>query len=400
MKILHTADWHLGKRLEHVSRLDEQRAMLDEICQIADDESVDVVLIAGDLFDHANPPIEAIELLYGTLRRLAAGGRRAVIGIAGNHDAPDRIAAPDPLARASGILLTGYPAAAIRPIALDTGLKTLRSGEGWIEIKLPNQDTPLRLLLTPYANSLRLRKALNPEDSSEEVARILTEHWAEAAEACCDEQGVNILMAHLFMMVPGGDRPEESEDERTILTPGGLQEILTDTLPSSIDYVALGHLHRPQSIDTHVVYSGSPLAYSMSEAGQLKSVVILDAEPGNVQMKRVALKAGRPLARMRFDDIDDAVLWLEDNPDALVELTLITPDYLHAEDRQRIFKAHKGIVALIPQITDDSILNLQGNTIDLNMDMESLFKSYFTYRQGQEPNEDLMDLFREVLGNE
>lgn len=400
MKILHTADWHLGKRLEHVSRLEEQREVLDEICAIADEEEVDVVLIAGDLFDNANPPIEAIELFYGTLRRLAAGGRRAVIGIAGNHDAPDRIAAPDPLARASGILLTGYPADTIRDFSLETGLKTLRSGEGWIELQLPRHEAPLRLVLTPYANSLRLRKALNPEDSNEDVARLLETHWAEAAAACCDDQGVNILMAHLLMMTKGQERPEESEDERTILTPGGLQELYASSVPSDIDYVALGHLHRPQSISEGVVYSGSPIAYSMSEAGQQKSVVILDAQPSDIRKRRIALKAGRPLARKRFTDIEEAVQWLEANSEALVELTIVTPEYLHAADRQRLYAAHKGIISLIPQITDASLLEIKGNEIDLSQDMESLFASYFTHRQGQEPNEEIMGLFREMLGED
>lgn len=397
MKILHTADWYLGKRLEHISRLEEQRGVLDEICRIAKDEDVDAVLIAGDLFDNANPPIEALELFYHTLRRLAAGGRRAVIGIAGNHDAPDRIAAPDPLARASGIVLVGYPASELRPLRLDNGMMTTRYGEGWIELKLPRCDTPLRLLLTPYANSLRLRRTLNPEESKTEVARLLATHWAEAAEACCDAQGVNILMTHLLMCAPEQEQPEESDDERSILTPGGLEAICTSALPAGLDYVALGHLHRPQSIAEHIVYSGSPLAYSMSEAGQQKSVVILEGEPGAMKHRRVPLHAGRPLARKRFTAVDDALHWLQENPEALVELVIATSDYLHAKDRRRLYQAHRGIVALVPQITDERLLEIQGRSIDLSQDMESLFKRYFVHRQGQEANDEILAIFREMM---
>src|SRR5690606_20256230 len=109
MKILHTGDWHLGKRLDHFSRLDEQRAVLSEICEIADKEKVDAVIVAGDLFDAFNPPVEAMELLYRTLRKLSHEGRRPVIAIAGNHDSADRIDAPDTLARECGILFIGYP---------------------------------------------------------------------------------------------------------------------------------------------------------------------------------------------------------------------------------------------------------------------------------------------------
>ncbi|MCB0293286.1 MAG: exonuclease subunit SbcD, partial [Calditrichaeota bacterium] len=99
MKILHTADWHLGKRLERFSRLEEQREVLEEICGIAEQEAVDAVIIAGDIYDTFNPASEAVELFYKTVKRLADEGRRAVVAIAGNHDSPDRFAAPEPLAR-------------------------------------------------------------------------------------------------------------------------------------------------------------------------------------------------------------------------------------------------------------------------------------------------------------
>ena len=145
MKILHTADWHLGKRLEQYSRLEEQHEVLNEICEIADREDVDAVLIAGDLFDHPNPPIEAIDLFYQTLKRLSKDGQRPVIGIAGNHDSPDRVQAPDPLARASGIILMGYPKAEIRPFTLSTGLELTRSAPGFVELRIPGQQHSLRL---------------------------------------------------------------------------------------------------------------------------------------------------------------------------------------------------------------------------------------------------------------
>src|ERR1035437_3612263 len=109
MKILHTSDWHLGKRLESFSRFEEQKAVLSEICEIADREQVNAIIISGDLFDTFNPPVEAMDLFYKTLKRLANNGQRAVIALAGNHDSPDRIEAPEPLARECGILLAGYP---------------------------------------------------------------------------------------------------------------------------------------------------------------------------------------------------------------------------------------------------------------------------------------------------
>ena len=119
MKILHTADWHLGKRLDGFSRFDEQVAVLNEIITIANEKNVDLILIAGDLFDAFNPPVEAVELFYKTLKNLSNNGKRPVVAIAGNHDSPDRINAPNPLAKECGIILIGHPNELIKPFALD-----------------------------------------------------------------------------------------------------------------------------------------------------------------------------------------------------------------------------------------------------------------------------------------
>ena len=311
MKLLHTADWHLGKRLDHISRLDEQKAVMEEICEIAEEEKVDAVLIAGDLYDQINPSIEATELLYKTLKRLAANGNRAVIGIAGNHDSPDRIEAPEPLARECGILLTGYPHSQLKTFELESGLKVLRSAPGFIELQLPHCPPPLRLILTPYANEVRLRTWLGFDNPEVGLREVLQSSWQSIADDFCDEKGVNVLMAHLFMIEKGGLRPEEPEDEKPILTIGGAQEVYTENLPSGIQYAALGHLHRHQIVGDSpcpVVYSSSPLAYSMSEAGQQKYVVVVELEPAQKsRIRKIPLTSGKPLARKTFEGIDAAV---------------------------------------------------------------------------------------------
>ncbi len=405
MKILHTADWHLGKRLDHYSRLAEQRLVMAEICEIAEREQVDAVIIAGDLYDHINPSIEAIELLYKTLKRLAADGKRAVIGIAGNHDSPDRIEAPDPLARECGILLTGYPHSQVPQFELDSGLKVLRSAAGFLELQLPQQSTPLRLILTPYANEVRMKTYLGEENAEAALRDVLQKHWQELADQYCDKQGINILLGHMFCMEKGGEREEEGEDEKPILLVGGAQEIYTQNLPQSLHYAALGHLHRAFAVCKQpypVVYAGSPLSYSMSEAGQQKSVVLLEAEAGKVvQYERIPLTQGKALARKSFDKVEEAEKWLSENPDLLVELTLISDDYLTAEDRKRLYSIHSGIISIIPQITNTELLEGKATDIDLSRNMSELFTDYFQSKNaGQSPDEKLMDLFKEVLAED
>ncbi|MBN2262520.1 MAG: exonuclease subunit SbcD, partial [Prolixibacteraceae bacterium] len=118
MKILHTSDWHLGKRLVNFERIEEQQLFLDELIEIANAQQVDAVLVAGDLFDTFNPPTQAVELFYKKLKQLSNNGLRPIIAIAGNHDSPDRIEAPDPLARECGILFAGYPNSKLAPFEL------------------------------------------------------------------------------------------------------------------------------------------------------------------------------------------------------------------------------------------------------------------------------------------
>ncbi|MFZ9661191.1 MAG: metallophosphoesterase family protein, partial [Chitinophagaceae bacterium] len=273
MKILHTADWHLGKRLDIYSRMKEQQEVMEEICSIASNEKVDVVLIAGDLFDTYNPSAEAEDLLYNILVKLSDHGNRAVIAIAGNHDAPDRIDAPNTMAMANGIFLAGYPDHKMREFTNDKGIQILRSDEGFIELKIPSASHPLRLIMTPYANELRMKTYLG--DGVGAINEMLAQKWRSLAEKYCDDKGVNILMAHLFFMKKGSTLEKEDDGERSILHVGGAQPIFSENIPKQMQYVALGHLHRFHAIDNDtcpIVYSSSPLCYSFAEAGQIKKV--------------------------------------------------------------------------------------------------------------------------------
>ena len=194
MKILHTADWHLGKRLNTISRLEEQREVLEEICEIADREAVDAVIIAGDLFDNFNPSSEATELLYSTLHILSDNGKRAIIAIAGNHDSPERVEVPDALARACGIIFVGYPNTEIKTFRTQAGVEITKTDEGFAELKLPNCSFSLRLILTPYANELRLKKDLGSEDSEDALRIHLQNHWQQLADKYFDNQGVTKIL--------------------------------------------------------------------------------------------------------------------------------------------------------------------------------------------------------------
>jgi len=266
MRVIHTSDWHLGRTLESRSRLPEQEQFLEQLCDIVSSESIDMVLVSGDVFDSPNPPAAAEELYYDALERLSAGGFRAVVVIAGNHDSPDRIRAANPLAARHGISLVGYPGEDLGPGGPTGGACRVRTGPGWLEVYCPKCDEVAFLATLAYPSEARLNEVLGESLGDEErqtaysdrVSRLLAEAMAAAGDGT-----VRFALGHLFMA--GG---RESESERQIQL-GGALAVQPQALASGVHYVALGHLHRPQAVGACPVpcrYSGSPLAYSFSEA--------------------------------------------------------------------------------------------------------------------------------------
>lgn len=378
----------------------EQELVLDEICQIGEREDVDAVLIAGDLFDTFHPGNDAAELLYRTVHRLSNGGKRAIIAIAGNHDSPDRVESTDLLARSCGIIFQGYPNCEVPLFRTEGGIEVAQSSPGFLEITLSNCDYPLRLLSTPYANELTIKRHLGT-NKSEALREVLKMHWSALGAKYCDERGVNILVAHLFAVSSGDTIPEEPDDEKPVLHIGGISAIAPDTFPEQMQYVALGHLHRHHTVcqvPCPVVYSGTPLSYSFSEAEQTKYVTLIEVSPGaKAKVTPKALTQGKKLLRKRFSGTEEATTWLKDNPDTLVELTLVSDAYIKAKTKKALYAAHSGIVSIIPEV-----LRPQGDIdakpkINLQESLPSLFSQYFEHKRGQPPNAELVALFREVI---
>lgn len=401
LKILHTADWHLGKKLDSFSRFEEQIEVMDEICSITDIQEVDMVIVAGDLFDTFNPPVDAIDLFYKTLKKLSNNGKRPVIAIAGNHDSPDRIDAPNPLAKECGIIFIGNPDYKLSTFNLEDSFEVTKVDGNFFEIILPKFNFPIRLIATPYANEIRLKTYFGVEDKTDALNQLLQNKWKEYADKYCDERGVNILTSHLYMLKRGGEILEEPEGEKPLKI-GNAEVIYTDCIPNQIQYTALGHLHNYQSVGGHsspVIYSSSPLGYSFAEVGREKKVVIIEAEPNkDVKFTPIGLKSGRELHRKRYEDIQEAVLWLKNNPNTLVELTLVSDKFLSNDELKLIYDSHDGIIHIIPVIKHDDSINQQEIQVNLDQNMEGLFIDYFKSKEkGQVPNEELMTLFYEVL---
>ncbi|CAK6689882.1 exonuclease SbcCD subunit D [Synechococcus sp. CBW1107] len=284
MRLLHTSDWHLGRSFHGASLLQEQAEVLARIVALARDGAVDAVLIAGDLYDRAIPPAEAVLLFNDTLAQLRQSGA-AVVAIAGNHDSHVRVSVYDPLLASFGVTIRGDVRRAHEPV-----LVIPRLGGAPVAIyPLP--------YLEPAVDGPGLAWALEQEAAvvpptrlrHDEVTRLALDRIRRDLQQRPHHRSV--LVAHTF--VAGG---ESSESERE-LTVGNVDRVSVEAF-TGFDYVALGHLHGSQQLDgPRLAYSGTPLPYSFSEQHHTKSVRIVELNAaGQPTVEIVPLQVGRSLA--------------------------------------------------------------------------------------------------------
>lgn len=249
MKFLHTADWHLGRWFHGTSLLDDQHHVLQQLVALAADEQVDAVVVAGDVYDRAVPPAEAVALLGDTLEQLIVKHGIAVILIAGNHDSAERIGFSGRILERQRLFVRG---------GLDHVAPVVLGGSG----------APVAFHPLPYVEPAFARGLAGGEAVSDHASAMA--HLLGRVRASFEPGRRNVLVGHAF--VAGGS---ESESERP-LSVGGSGAVPADTF-AGFDYVALGHLHRPQQADAagRVRYSGSLLKYSFQEAGHDKSVSVV-----------------------------------------------------------------------------------------------------------------------------
>ena len=281
MRFLHTSDWHLGRQFHGASLLEEQAAALDRIVALAEEAEVDAVLIAGDIYDRAIPPAEAVQLFTSTLARLRGSGA-AVVAIAGNHDSHVRVSVYDPLLSALGVTIRGDVNRSREPVLVNPR----RGGSPVAIYPLPYLDPFVDgpLLGGDSADtSLKLRH--------EDVTRLALARIRDDLRSRSGHR--SLVVAHTF--VAGG---EGCESERE-LTVGNVERVSVDSF-AGFDAVALGHLHRSQQLDgPRLAYSGSPLAYSFSEQQQRKSVRIVELREGDQPgVEIVPLDVGRRLCTL------------------------------------------------------------------------------------------------------
>lgn len=281
MKLLHTSDWHIGKTLKGRNRIDEQQAVIGQIVRIAREQQPDAVLIAGDLYDVAVPSSEAQRLVVQALLALRDTGAE-VVAIAGNHDSAGAFDAYRPLMGAAGITLVGSVREAGKGGVVSFDARS--TGERVNVAVLP-------FLSQRYAVRAAQLVASTPSEMSRDYDEMVREVLANLAEAFTPD-AVNVVMAHLTVTggaMGGGERAAQSIFE---------YHVPASAFPADTHYVALGHLHRRQTLPAPcpVVYSGSPFAVDFGEQDNTHVVCLVEASPTTpARITDIPVTAGRRL---------------------------------------------------------------------------------------------------------
>jgi exonuclease SbcD len=267
MKFLHSADWHLGRQSHNVSLLEDQAHVLDQFVALARERQVDAVVIAGDVYDRAVPPAEAVALLNSVLEQLVDDAGIPVIMISGNHDSAERLAFGKKMMSTDGFHVFGPLASATEPL------------------ELADEHGPVFFCPLPYAEPSQVRLHLKDEELTSHNAALsaLANEMREKVPA----DARSVAIAHCW--VTGGD-PSDSERPITV---GGAGDVGSECF-AGFNYTALGHLHQPQTSGETIHYSGSLLKYSFSEVTHKKSVNLVEMDAaGNVNVERVPLSPRR-----------------------------------------------------------------------------------------------------------
>ncbi|MFD1956008.1 exonuclease SbcCD subunit D [Paenibacillus thailandensis] len=325
MKFIHTADWHLGKLVQGVYMTEDQRFVLDQLIAAVREEKPDAVVIAGDLYDRAVPPTEAVELLDRVLEEIVIGLSTPVLAISGNHDSPDRLDFGTKLMESRGLYLTGRFPALPKPVVL------------------ADEYGEVHFHLVPYADPAQVRHAFGDERirTHDEAMKAVVERIAERM----DPGARHVFVGHAFVTPGGVAQPNTSDSERPLAI-GGAEHVSADHF-APFHYTALGHLHQAHYVQSERIrYAGSPLKYSVSEEKHIKGFYVVELDQaGEARIEKRELKPLRDMRRVEgtMEEIerhplsDDYVFvtLLNENPVLfpMEKVRAVYPNALHVERR-------------------------------------------------------------------
>lgn len=401
MRILHTADWHLGKNLEGRSRMEEQQQFLDDFVTLVEEKKVDMVVIAGDVYDNSNPPALAEKMFYDTLKRISKDGERITLVIAGNHDNPERLVAAGPLAMDHGIIMAGLPKTVIQ-----TGQygkhQVINSGESFIELEINGEKAVI--LMVPYPSEKRLNEVLYKDMDGDEERLV---SYSDRIHSLFDslkghfrEDTINMVVTHLFAM-----GSVESGSERGIQL-GGSYIVNGSCFPKEAQYIALGHVHKPQVVpgtDKKAFYSGAPLHYHKNEANaQKKKCYVIDMKAGQpFSMEEVEFKVYKPIEKWHCKSVAEAIDICEKHKgkSSWVYIEIETDSYIRDEEMKQMRELKQDIIEIYP--VRKSMEHTEGEEKrSSEKSFVELFQDFFMQQKSTEVDGEILDLLMNVMDGE
>ena len=396
MKLIHTADWHLGKNIEGYTRLEEQRQFLKDFIKICEDEQADMIIIAGDIYDNYNPSAMAEQLFYDTLKQLSRNGSCMTVVISGNHDNPDRLTASGPLARDHGIVMAGTPNSIITP-GIYGQHEITESAPGYFHAIINNEEVDM--LLVPFPSEKRLNEVyLNETDDETQKAASYGEKMStlfSSLEEHFHKDSIHLIASHLFVM----DSIEDGS-ERSIQL-GGSYMVGGDIFPETADYIALGHVHKPQKGPgcPNARYSGSPLPFNIKETSFHKQVISVELRAGSpCVIHELPLPVYKPIEIWHCENIEEAIEKCEENKerDCWVYLEIKTDHYIHEEDIKKMKTLKTDILSITPVLPENDSDDFSASDIK-EQPFDELVKNFYRKRFEVDIGEETLALLMPIM---
>ncbi len=393
MKIIHTSDWHIGKSLNGFARIEEQKKFIDDFVNIVENENVDIVVIAGDVYDVTTPSIEAEQLFYSSMKRIARDGKTIVVVSAGNHDSAERLVASKVWGAELGVVITGT----INDFVLDIDIRDFKVShltEGVFSVEKDGETVTFMNLAYPSETRINRKIESNEDKAYSELYRDLIKDIVDTKAEYFKKESYNVVIGHFLMF--GGDR-SDSEKEINI---GGLDSLTSSVLPKNADYVALGHLHKKQKISGHenCYYSGSPLQYSKSEKDNKKYIGIIDTQSRTVDFRE--LKIYKPIEEILSTDLDSTIEYITNQEEEKWYYIMVEQSAIETTKIQALRNASDSIVEIIPLRTDVSGVEKYTSENREEKSILQNFVDYYKSEKAEEPSQDIIRLFLELVGEE
>lgn len=402
MKILHTSDWHLGKKLDGCERINEQKKFLSDLLNIIENNDIDILIAAGDIYDSPNPPIEAEKIYYDFVKKIGDLKKCCVIMIAGNHDSGKRLTVTRNIEKDYGIILLENPMEILEEG--DYGIsKISNSHEGCFEIEIRGKKSFISFL--PYISDIEGETILKNFMTADEEENISLMSYSEKIknifkikEKHRDENIPYIAVGHIFVSNIEGEESESSLDF------GGAYTVKLSDLPKA-DYTALGHIHKPMKfLKYKAFYSGSPIEYRVSENRYGKKIFIADVEKDNLKIDEIDITNYKPINKYFCESIEKAIILSEEKMESSewIYLEISSERTLVAGEVKKI-KENKNIV--------DIYLKLKGNTYEseeilddsMEKNIKEAFVKYYKFTNNNidtEPSSELLNLFDTLISEE